>query len=134
MKKLLLFSGVLFAMKAKSQTLKDSLLAINYTYYFNKPIDSLLQALPHSYDSIYTSAGSSAFVGATVIVNYGNMRPTVCIYPGTHNYYTPLNAAQNPPHIAWPLNLVRKENTWMIVLFSFDAGDPWPLQEICCGN
>lgn len=131
MKQIFFLILVLFALSGKSQTLKDSLLAINYSYYLNKPIDSLLQALPQSYDSVYTRAGSSTFVGATVIINYGDTHPTVYIYPGSHYYYTPLNSDHLPPHIAWPLNQVRKETVWKIVVWSLAAE---PLREICCGN
>ncbi len=114
----------------KAQTLQDSILAINFSHYINKPIDSLINVLPASHDSIFTGAGSSIFVGATVIVRYGNSNIWVNISPGTHNYYTPLNAAHNPPHIAWPLASVRKENTWKIVVWGLSN---LPLREICCG-
>ena len=115
----------------KAQTLQDSILAINFSQYINKPIDSLINILPSSYDSIYTRAGSSTFVGATVILEYSHPFMMVYIYPGTHNFYTPLNAAHNPPHIAWPLASVRKENIYRIVVL--DNSD-LPLREICCGD
>ena len=116
----------------KAQTYRDSILSINFNYYLDKPIDSLINMLPNSYDSIYTRAGSSTFVGATVILEYSGLNNTwVYIYPGTHDYFTPLNAAHNPPHIAWPLSLVRKEKAWKIIVWGLEAE---PLIEICCGD
>jgi len=114
-----------------AQTLKDSILAINFSHYIDKPIDSLINVLPASYDSIYTRAGCSIFVGATVILEYSNPYIWVYVSPGSHNYYTPLNAAKQPAHIAWPLASVRKERIWKIEVL--DDGD-LPLREICCGT
>lgn len=126
----LIFVSVL-CFNAKSQTLKDSLLNIDLYYYLNKPIDSLLAVLPQSYDSIYTRAGGSTFVGATIILRYSNPDTWVYIYPGTHDFFTPLNSPYRPPHIAWPLHLVRKEKAWRIIIWGIEAE---PLREICCGN
>lgn len=67
----ILLLSVLY-LNAKSQTLKDSLLNIDLHYYLNKPIDSLLAVLSQSYDSIYTRAGGSTFIGATIILRYSN--------------------------------------------------------------
>ncbi|HRD56835.1 MAG TPA: hypothetical protein PK504_02240 [Ferruginibacter sp.] len=134
MKYILLLSAFIFYQKTNAQTLKDSLMNINYHYYLNKPIDSLLQALPQSYDSIYTRAGSSAFVGATVVVDYGTMKPMVYITPGTKNYFTPANPSHQPPSIAWPINLVKQEQTWQVTIYSLFFSDPWPLKQVCCGN
>lgn len=115
----------------KAQALQDTLLRINFNQYLNKPIDSLLMALPNSYDSIYTRAGSSFFVGAVIVVNYGHSNIWVYIYPGTQDFFTPLNASHNPPHIAWPLHLVRKEKAWKMSIRGLGAQ---PLVEICCGD
>ncbi|MBK8711074.1 MAG: hypothetical protein IPL97_04175 [Niastella sp.] len=114
-----------------AQTLKDSILAINFSHYIDKPIDSLINVLPASYDSIYTRAGSSIFVGAKVVVNYSHADIWVYIYPVSHNYFTPLNAAKQPAHIAWPFTSVRKEKVWKIVVWSLSN---MPLREICCGT
>ena len=70
--KILLSILVVLSIEAKSQTLKDTLLSIQYESYLNKPIDSLLQILPQSYDSVYTRSGSSIFVGAIVSVRYSS--------------------------------------------------------------
>jgi len=115
----------------KAQTVRDSILAVNFTYYLDKPIDSLINKLPTTYDSIYTRAGSSTFKGAKIVLKYSNSNTWVYIYPGTHDYFTPLNSPYNPPHIAWPLHLVRKEKTWMVVVWGLEAE---PLVEICCGD
>src|SRR5690606_2722249 len=115
-------------LNAKSQTLKDSLLNINLEYYLNKPIDSLLAAIPQSYDSIYTSASSSLFVGATILVSYEDF--TIKIFPSTHSYFIPLNHSYQPANIAWPLQLVRKELMFGVVITSYLPSDPWPLKEV----
>ena len=130
-KALVIICLTFFTGYVKAQTLKDSILAVNFSYYLNKPIDSLISALPASYDSVYTRAGSSTFMGATVVLEYSHPYMWVYISPGSHNYFTPLNAAHKPPHIAWPLNLVRKEKTWKIQIL--DDSD-LPVREICCGN
>lgn len=120
------------SLNVKAQTLRDSILNIDFNYYLNKPIDSLINKLPASYDSIYTRAGGSTFVGATVIAEYGNSNNIwVYIYPGSHDYFAPVNAAHNPPHIAWPLNLVKKEKAWRIIVWGLEDER---LIEICCGN
>lgn len=123
---ILLFS--VLCLNAKSQTLKDSLLNIDLYYYLNKPIDSLLAVIPQSYDSIYTSASSSLFVGATVLVSYDDF--TIKIFPSTHSYFIPLNNPYQPPSIAWPLQLVRKELMFGVVITSYLPLDLWPLKEV----
>jgi len=115
----------------KAQSVKDSILNINLVQYIDKPMDSLISRLPYSYDSMFTRSSSSMFVGAKIIICYSNPNLWIYIYPGSHNYYTPINAAHNPPHIAWPLASVRKEKIWRIVVL--DTSD-FPLRDICCGT
>ena len=128
MKKYIVLLCSILCLNTNAQTLKDSLLNINLDYYLNKPIDSLLAVLPPSYDSIYTGAGSSFFVGATVIVSYEDF--TVKIFPSTHSYFNPLNHPYQPANIAWPLHLVRKELMFSVVITSYFPSDPWPLKEV----
>jgi hypothetical protein len=127
MRSILLILIFFSTVKAKSQSLQDTLLSINANYYLDKPIDSLLNVLPMSYDSIYTRAGSSTFVGAKIVLDYSSRNLWVYIYPYTHVFYTPLNREHTLPHIAWPLNQVRKEKIGRIIIWSMDA---LPLRDV----
>ncbi len=128
---IVVFVLISWSLNVKAQTFRDSILAIDFNYYLNKPIDSLVNKLPFTYDSVYTRAGGSTFVGAKIVLRYSNPDTWIYIYPGSHDYFTPVNAAHNPPHIAWPLNLVKKEKAWRIIVWGLEAE---PLIEICCGN
>ena len=128
--KILLSILVVLSIEAKSQTLKDTLLSIQYESYLNKPIDSLLQILPQSYDGVYTRSGSSIFVGAIVSVAYCTDSIWIDILPGTHNFFIPLNSTFKPANLAWPLQQVKHELTWSVIVWSLNPNDPYPLLEI----
>lgn len=111
-----------------SQTLKDSLLSINYNYYLGKPIDSLLAVIPQSYDRMFTASGSSMFVGATIVVSYGSRDLWLYIWPSTNNYFIRPRQPGLTIEQTWPLNNVRKELLESIEISS--SVSPWPLKEV----
>lgn len=124
---ILIFISFSFQKTIYSQTLKDSLLSINYNYYLGKPIDSLLAVIPQSYDRMFTASGSSMFVGAKIVVSYQSRDLWLYIWPSTNTYFIRPRQPGLTISQTWPLNNVRRE-----LLGSIEVSNsisPWPLKE-----
>lgn len=94
-------------------SLNDTLVGLDLMYYLDKPIDSILAKLPHSYDTLKILPALTVTQGAKIVLIYNPIinqhSYIVSIYPNTRNFITVLNSQSLPFSQAWPLNLLKQE-------------------------
>jgi hypothetical protein len=98
--------------------LENQIQNFNYSYFLNKPIDSLLANLPLGYDTAFAIGGSQTVDrGASLEIYYPTINGfTLTITITAPEHIDPSKSQSVPANIAWPLNLLRKEKIGSILL------------------
>jgi hypothetical protein len=101
------------------QALCDKLQNLPIASYLNKPMDTILAHLPQGYDTAF-DIGPTCNInkGAMLQVYYPNQFLVDIFITDAHfiNIHQVISAT-NPPHVAWPLALLRKEKVGSVIIY-----------------
>jgi hypothetical protein len=103
----LLFTFLKFDVLAQNNPVYDSIKILNLDYYAAKPVDSLLQVVPQSYDYIGI-IGTTRNNARSLCIYYPN-NLNILITPKRYKFMT-----RNDPNRIWNLTLFKKETAYLI--------------------
>ena len=102
------------ASDSMNRLIKDSIMAINFSAYIGKPIDSLIAVLPKRYEKKYVTSGGIPIRGEYLIIEYTKSLG-ITIRKSTRNFMPVIDDNRK-----WNIDLFQKETFRCAIAHEFD--------------